>query len=163
MNKRLLGKDGLEVSALGFGCMGMSHGYGPPKDKGEMIALVHMAVELGVTFFDTAFAANDLRARIPRFAPENRKANQDLVDWLAGFAARKHATSAQIALAWLLARKPWIVPIPGTTKPERLEENLGAASVELTEGDLREIEEVFSQLTVHGARYPEELERATGL
>jgi len=329
MQKRKLGKSNLEVSAIGLGCMGMSFGYGPPKDKLEMVSLIRKAVELGVTFFDTAqvygpfvneelvgealapfrgqvviatkfgfkfehngaprsvgldsrpeyikegvegslkrlgvdsidlfyqhrvdpdvpieevagavkeliqegkvkhfgmseaaaqtirrahavqpvtavqseyslwwkrpeaevlptleelgigfvpysplgkgfltgkinedtsFASTDLRSRIPRFAPEARKANQALVDLLAAIAERKKATQAQIALAWLLAKKPWIVPIPGTTKPARLEENIGAAASVLTPDDLRDIDAAASKITVQGARYPEELERMT--
>ena len=329
MQKRKLGKSGLEVSALGFGCMGMSFGYGPPKEKQEMIALLRSAVEHGVTFFDTAevygpftneelvgealspfrgqvviatkfgfkldpatgkqigldsrpehirevaeaslkrlrvdaidlfyqhrvdpdvpiedvagavkdliregkvrhfglseagvqtirrahavqpvtalqseyslwrrtprrkcipaleelgigfvpfsplgkgfltgkidenttFDSSDFRNIVPRFTPEARKANQAFVDLLGRVAERKKATPAQIALAWLLARKPWIVPIPGTTKLERLDENLGAAAVELTPDDLREIESASSKITVQGARYPENLEKMTG-
>ncbi|HEV8716334.1 MAG TPA: aldo/keto reductase [Candidatus Binatia bacterium] len=112
---------------------------------------------------NTSFASTDIRSRIPRFTPEARKANQALVDLLGSIAQRKHATSAQIALAWLLAQKPWIVPIPGTRKLSRLDENIGAVAVELTADDLREIESAASQITVQGARYPEELERMTGL
>jgi aryl-alcohol dehydrogenase-like predicted oxidoreductase len=110
----------------------------------------------------TTFDSGDFRNIVPRFTPENRKANQALVDLLARIAGRKKATPAQIALAWLLAQKPWIVPIPGTTKLYRFEENIGAAVVELTSDDLREIENAASQVTVHGARYPEHLERLTG-
>jgi aryl-alcohol dehydrogenase-like predicted oxidoreductase len=109
----------------------------------------------------TAFDSTDFRNTIPRFAPEARKANQALVDLLGRIAGRKGAAPAQIALAWLLAQKPWIVPIPGTTKVHRLEENLGAAAVELTVEDLREIEAAASQITVQGARYPEHLEQMT--
>jgi aryl-alcohol dehydrogenase-like predicted oxidoreductase len=109
----------------------------------------------------TTFASNDLRSRIPRFAPEARKVNQALVDLLATMAERKKATPARIALAWLLAQKPWIVPIPGTTKLARVEENIGAAALELTRDDLREIDSAASKITVQGARYPEELERMT--
>ena len=111
---------------------------------------------------NTTFARSDFRNIVPRFAPEARKANQALVDLLGEIAEQKKATPAQIALAWLLAQKPWIVPIPGTTKLERLEENIGAAAVELTSDDLREIDSAASKITVHGARYPEELERRTG-
>ena len=107
------------------------------------------------------FAGNDIRTTIPRFTPEARKANQALVDLLGSIAQRKDATPAQIALAWLLAQKPWIVPIPGTRRLERLDENIGAADVELTPDDLREIERAASQITVQGARYPEHLERMT--
>jgi aryl-alcohol dehydrogenase-like predicted oxidoreductase len=330
MKKRKLGKSGLEVSAIGLGCMGMSFGYGPPKDKKEMISLLHTAVERGVTFFDTAevygpftneelvgegllpfrdqvviatkfgfklnpstgrsvgvdsrpahikevaalslkrlrtdvidlfyqhrvdpevpiedvagavkelihegkvkhfglsepgvqtirrahavqpvtaiqneyslwwrkaehevlplleelgigfvpysplgrgfltgkmnenttFDSTDFRNTLPRFTPEARKANQALVDLLGEIAKRKKATPAQIALAWLLAQKPWIVPIPGTTKLNRLEENIGAAEIELTRDDLREIESAASEINVQGARYPETLEAMTGL
>jgi aryl-alcohol dehydrogenase-like predicted oxidoreductase len=327
MQKRKLGKSNLEVSALGLGCMGMSFSYGPPKDKKEMISLLHAAVERGITFFDTAevygpylneelvgealfpfrgkvviatkfgwkidpkaerglagldsrpehikevaeaslkrlrvdvidlyyqhrvdpevpiedvagavkdliqqgkvkhfgmseaaaktirrahavqpvtavqsefslwyrnpekevlptleelgigfvpysplgkgfltgkinentsFDSTDFRNQLPRFNPENRKANQALVDLLGKIAQRKKATTAQIALAWLLAQKPWIVPIPGTTKLNRLEENVGAVSIELTPDDRREIESAASKVTVQGARYPEHIEQ----
>jgi aryl-alcohol dehydrogenase-like predicted oxidoreductase len=322
MQKRKLGTGGLEVSALGFGCMGMSFGYGPAKDKQEMIALLHVAVERGVTFFDTAevygplvneelvgeglapfrgkvtiatkfgweanpadggkwnalnsrpehikqvaeaslqrlkvdaidlfyqhrvdlnvpieevagavkeliqagkvkhfgmseasaqtirrahavqpvaalqseyslfwrepeetvmptleelgigfvpfsplgkgfltgkidaetkFDSTDFRSIVPRFTPENRQANQALVDVISAFAKQKKATPAQIALAWLLAKKPWIVPIPGTTKLSRLEENLGAAQIELTPDDVRALEDASSKVKLEGARYP---------
>jgi len=330
MEKRKLGKSGLEVSALGLGCMGMSFSYGPPADKQEMTALLRSAVERGITFFDTAevygpfineelvgealspfrgqvviatkfgfkldpkggpqwvgldsrpehikqvaeaslkrlrvdaidlfyqhrvdpevpiedvagavqelirggkvkhfglseagaqtirrahavqpvtavqseyslwtrspekevlpaleeleigfvpysplgkgfltgkvnenttFDSTDFRNTLPRFKPEARKANQALVDLLSGIGKRKKATPAQIALAWLLAQKPWIVPIPGTTKLHRLDENLGAVAVGLTQEDLREIDNAAAKITVHGARYPEKLERMTG-
>jgi aryl-alcohol dehydrogenase-like predicted oxidoreductase len=330
VQKRKLGKSDLEVSAIGLGCMGMSFGYGPPKDKQEMISLLRKAVELGVTFFDTAevygpftneelagealapfrgqvviatkfgfkpastgesrwteldsrpehikqvaeaslkrlrsdgidlfyqhrvdpvvpiedvagavkdliregkvkhfglseagaqtirrahsvqavtavqseyslwwrepeeevlptleelgigfvpfsplgrgfltgkmndnttFDSSDFRNTLPRFTSEARKANQALVDLLGEIAKRKKATSAQIALAWLLAQKPWIVPIPGTTKLNRLEENIGAAAIELTSDDLREIESAASEIDVQGARYPAKLEQMTG-
>ncbi len=328
MQKRTLGNSGLEVSAVGLGCMGMSQGYGPnPGDRQEMISLIRTAVESGVTFFDTAevygpfaneelvgealapirdrvviatkfgfdldadgenrglnsrpehikeaaegslkrlgvdhidlyyqhrvdpdvpieevagavkdlieegkvghfgmseaaaqtirrahavqpvtavqseyslwwrrpeeevlpaleelgigfvpysplgkgfltgkidenaeFASTDIRNTIPRFAQEARKANRALVDLLGEIARRKGATPAQIALAWLLARKPWIVPIPGTRRPDRLEENIGASAIELTPDDLRGIDSAASRITVQGARYPEELERMT--
>ncbi|HEY7328201.1 MAG TPA: aldo/keto reductase [Gemmataceae bacterium] len=330
MQRRTLGKNGLEVSALGLGCMGMSWSYGPPKDKGEMIALIHAAVERGITFFDTAevygpfsneelvgealapfrgkiviatkfgwepnpgdgnrwnglnsrpehikevaegslrrlrveaidlfyqhrvdpnvpiedvagavrdliqqgkvkhfglseagaqtirranavqpvtalqseyslfwrqpeqeilplleelgigfvpfsplgkgfltgaitadtkFDSTDFRSTVPRFKDENRKANQALVDVIRTFAERKSATPAQIALAWLLAKKPSIVPIPGTTKLSRLEENLGALNVELTSDDLSAMESASSQITIQGARYPEFQEKLVG-
>jgi len=328
MQTRKLGNSGLEVSALGLGCMGMSFGYGPPGDKQEMSALMRAAVERGITFFDTAevygpfaneelvgealapyrgkvviatkfgfkidaggrqggldsrpdhirqvaeaslkrlkvdtldlfyqhrvdpevpiedvagtvkdliregkvkhfglseagvktirrahavqpvaalqseyslwwrepeaevipsleelgigfvpfsplgkgfltgkidettsFASSDFRNIVPRFAPEARKANRSLVDLIGTIAARKSATPAQVALAWLLAQKPWIVPIPGTTKLHRLEENIGAAAVELTANDLRDIERAASKITVQGARYPESLDRLVG-
>src|SRR5213080_3720140 len=329
MKKRELGRSGLEVSAIGLGCMGMSFGYGPPKDKREMISLLRAAVERGVTFFDTAevygpftneelvgeglapfreqvviatkfgfkldpksgrsigvdsrpehikevaeaslkrlrtgvidlyyqhrvdpevpiedvagavkelihrgkvkhfglsepgvqtirrahavqpvtaiqneyslwwrepekevlptlealgigfvpfsplgrgfltgkmnesttFHSSDLRNKLPRFTPEARKANEALVHLLVEIAKRKQATAAQIALAWLLAQKPWVVPIPGTTKLKRLEENIGATEIELTQDDLREIEQAASKIDVQGARYPEHLEAMTG-
>ena len=107
----------------------------------------------------TTLHSSDLRNTIPRFAPEARRANQGLVDLLAKIAGRKRVTPGQVALAWLLAQKPWIVPIPGTTKLHRLEENLGAADVELTKEDLSEIESAASKITIQGARYPEHLER----
>lgn len=110
----------------------------------------------------TTFESGDFRNSVPRFTAENRKANRVLVDRLTEIAARKHATPAQIALAWLLAQKPWIVPIPGTTKLARLEENAGAVAVELTPSDLREIDDAASTIEVQGARYPERLERMTG-
>ena len=327
MRQRMLGKSGLAVSALGLGCMGMSHGYGPAADKGEMIALIRAAVERGVTFFDTAefygpyvneelvgealapfrhevvigtkfgfrivdgknagldsrpehirrvaeaslkrlrvesiglfyqhrvdpdvpvedvagtvgeliregkvrhfglsepsaasirrahavqpvtavqseyslwwrqpeeevlpvleelgigfvpfsplgrgfltgtfnentrFDPSDARGAFPRFTPEAMRANGALVAVLAETAQRKGALPAQIALSWLLAQKPWIVPIPGTRKPERLEQNLEAASLELTEQDLRDIEAAASKIVIQGARYPEEYARQTG-
>ena len=111
---------------------------------------------------DTKFDNADFRNKVPRFSPENRKANQALVDLLGSIAQRKKATPAQIALAWLMAQKPWIVPIPGTTKLNRLEENIGAVAVELTPDDLSEIESAASKITVQGARYPEKLEKMTG-
>ena len=111
---------------------------------------------------DTKFDKNDFRNIVPRFTPENRKANQALVDLLGRFAQQKKATPAQIALAWLLAQKPWIVPIPGTTKLARLEENIGAVNVELSRDDLRELETATSKIAVQGARYPEELQKMVG-
>ena len=111
----------------------------------------------------TTFDRSDFRNIVPRFTAEARKANQSLVDLLGTIAAQKRATPAQIALAWLLAQKPWIVPIPGTTKPARLEESIGAAAIKLTADDLRQIDGVLSQVTIQGARYPDELERRTGL
>ena len=111
----------------------------------------------------TTFDGGDFRNVVPRFTSENRKANQALVEQLNRLAQRKRATPAQIALAWLLAQQPWIVPIPGTKQLSRLEENIGAVNITLTPDDLREIERVTSRITVHGARYPDELERRTGL
>jgi aryl-alcohol dehydrogenase-like predicted oxidoreductase len=110
----------------------------------------------------TTFEASDFRNVVPRFTEENRKANLAFVEWLKGFAAGKQATPAQIALAWLLAQKPWIVPIPGTTKLHRLQENLGAASHQLTAHDLREIDRAAAEIEVHGARYPEHLQKMVG-
>jgi aryl-alcohol dehydrogenase-like predicted oxidoreductase len=111
---------------------------------------------------NTTFDSSDFRNTLPRFTPEARKANQALIDLLAGIAKQKKATPAQIALAWLLAQKPWIVPIPGTTKLERLDENIGAGEIELTPDDLREIDSAASKITILGARYPEKIEQMTG-
>jgi aryl-alcohol dehydrogenase-like predicted oxidoreductase len=110
----------------------------------------------------TTFDSTDFRTTLPRFTPEARKANQALVDLLGTIAAQKNATPAQVALAWLLAQKPWIVPIPGTTKLDRLDENIGAVALDLTAGDIGAIEKTAVQITVHGARYPEKLEQLTG-
>ncbi len=110
----------------------------------------------------TRFGADDFRSKLPRFTPEALKANQAMVDLLADIAARKKATPAQIALAWLMAQKPWIVPIPGTTKLNRLEENIGAAQVVLTRDDLAAIERAAAKIEVQGERYPEALEKLTG-
>lgn len=110
----------------------------------------------------TTFDSSDFRNTLPRFTPEARKANEALLDLLRQIAERKNATPAQISLAWLLAQKPWIVPIPGTTKLHRLEENIGAVAVELTSDDLRDIDTAASQITIQGARYPEQLQRMTG-
>jgi aryl-alcohol dehydrogenase-like predicted oxidoreductase len=112
---------------------------------------------------NVTFDSSDFRSTLPRFTPEALKANQALINLLGSIAERKKATPAQIALAWLLAQKPWIVPIPGTTKLHRLEENIGAVSVELTPDDLRDIDTAASKITVQGARYPEKLEKMTGL
>ncbi len=109
------------------------------------------------------FDSTDFRSTLPRFTPEALKANQALIDLLASIAKRKNSTPAQIALAWLLAQKPWIAPIPGTTKLNRLEENIGALSVQLTPEDLRDIDAAASKIKVEGARYPERLEKMTGL
>jgi aryl-alcohol dehydrogenase-like predicted oxidoreductase len=112
---------------------------------------------------NTTFDKSDFRNIVPRFTPEARKANQSLVELLQKTAKQKKATPAQIALAWLLAQKPWIVPIPGTTKLERLDENIGASAIELTSDDLREIDSAASKIKIEGARYPEALEKRTGL
>ena len=137
-------------------CQELGIGFVPfsPLGKGFLTGTVNPATE---------FAPGDIRATIPRFTEENRKANQELVGLLGTIARRKAATPAQIALAWLLARKPWIVPVPGTRRPGRLEENIAAADVELTPGDLTQIESAAAQIPVHGARYPEHLERMTDL
>jgi aryl-alcohol dehydrogenase-like predicted oxidoreductase len=111
---------------------------------------------------NATFDSSDFRSTLPRFTPDALKANQALIDLLGGIAERKKATPAQIALAWLLAQKPWMAPIPGTTKLNRLDENIGALSVELTPGDLRDIDVAASGITVQGARYPERLEQMTG-
>lgn len=224
MQKRILGSSKLEVSALGFGCMGLNFSYGPAaagavKDLirdgkvkhgglseagANTIRRAHVVQpvtalqseyslwttsvendvlptveELGIGFVpysplgkgfltgqideQTTFDEADFRNTLPRFTPEARKANQALIELLRKIADRKNATPAQIALAWLLAQKPWIVPIPGTKKLERLEENLGAVAIELTPDDLHEIDSAASRITVQGARYPERLQRMTGL
>jgi aryl-alcohol dehydrogenase-like predicted oxidoreductase len=111
----------------------------------------------------TQFTANDFRNRIPRFAPQNRRANQVLVELLATIGEQKKATPAQVALAWLLAQKAWIVPIPGTRRLERLQENIAAASLQLTAEDIRMIGDAAAKITIQGARYPDELEKMTGL
>ncbi len=191
MQKRKLGRNGLDVSAIGLGCMGLSHAYGRPVDEQAGIALIRVAVDRGVTFFDTAvaygpfvneelvgealapvrgqvviatkFDSSDFRATVPRFAPDALKANMALVDLLRDVAKRKGATPAQIALAWLLGQKPWVVPIPGTTKLARLDENLGAVGVELTPGDLQDIATAASRIPLKGDRLPEAALKMTGL
>src|SRR5437763_1156307 len=201
MQKRTLGQSGLEVSALGLGCMGLSFGLGPATEKGEAIKLLRAAVERGVTFFDTAevygpfvneelvgealepfrgqvviatkfgFAFDDqgrqtgLSSRpehIRQVADASlRRLRVDAIDLFATIAGGRNATPAQIALAWLLAQKPWIVPIPGTRRLARLEENTAAADVQLTADDLTAIEAAAAKIEVQGARYPETLERLT--
>jgi aryl-alcohol dehydrogenase-like predicted oxidoreductase len=111
---------------------------------------------------DTQFDKSDFRNIVPRFSPENREANQAVVDLIGEFARKKHATPAQIALAWILAQKPWMVPIPGTTKLHRLEENIGAVNVKLTADDLRQLDEATSKINIQGARYPENLQKLVG-
>jgi aryl-alcohol dehydrogenase-like predicted oxidoreductase len=111
----------------------------------------------------TTLDSSDFRSTLPRFTPDARRANRALVDLLADVGRRKNATPAQVALAWVLSRKPWFVPIPGTTKPHRLDENVGAVTLELSADDLREIEDASSRITIQGARYPEAVEKMTGL
>ncbi len=146
--------------------------------RGPEAEVLHTIEELGIGFVPysplgkgfltgkinetTTLDSTDFRNTLPRFTPEARKANQALVDLLAEIAERKKATPAQIALAWLLAQKPWIVPIPGTTKLHRLEENIGALAVNLTSDDLRDIESAASKITIQGDRYPESIEKMTG-
>jgi aryl-alcohol dehydrogenase-like predicted oxidoreductase len=144
----------LEVSAIGLGCMGISSGLGPAADRQQGKGFLTGRIDAA-----TSFDSSDIRSTIPRFTPEARKANQALVDLLGRIAARKNATPAQVALAWLLAQKPWIVPIPGTRRVERLDENLAAATIELTADDLGEIDSAAAQIQVQGARYPEHLQR----
>ncbi|MBL0743703.1 aldo/keto reductase [Chryseolinea lacunae] len=194
MKKRKLGNGGLEVSALGLRCMGLSFGYGPETNKEDAIKVIRRAFELGVTFFDTAEAygpykneellgealapirdqvviatkfgfekgETKLGMNSQRFEEENRKANQVVVDMVSDFARQKNATPAQIALAWVLAQKPWIVPIPGTTKIHRLEENMKAEQITLTQQDLRDLTNAVSQISVQGARYPASLQQRVG-
>ncbi len=166
---RVLGRSGLQVSALG---LQSEYSLWWREPEAEVLPTLE---ELGIAFVPfsplgkgfltgkideaTTFDRSDFRNTVPRFAPENRKANQAVVDLVKRVAARKRATPAQIALAWVLAQKPWIVPIPGTTKPHRLEENLGAAAIELTPDDLREIGNGAAQITVRGARYSENAQR----
>jgi aryl-alcohol dehydrogenase-like predicted oxidoreductase len=183
MDKRKLGTNGPEVSAIGLGCMSMTGGYSDSPDRQEMISLLGAAVDRGVTFFDTAeiygpYANEELvgealapyrdqvviaTSTIPRFAPEAIEHNQAVVDLLKDIGARKGATPGQIALAWLLAQKPWIVPIPGTRKTHRLVENIGAADVTLSAEELTEIEVAASKLQIQGGRYNESAERMTNL
>jgi aryl-alcohol dehydrogenase-like predicted oxidoreductase len=137
------------LEELGIGFVPFS-----PLGKGFLTGAITASTELG---------DNDFRSKLPRFTPEARQANQAMVDLLARVGARKHATPAQIALAWVLAQKPWMVPIPGTTKLHRLDENLGALDIELTADDLREIEDASSHIPIQGARYPEAIEKMTGI
>ena len=154
LGNRSLGSD-LEVSAIGLGCMGMSMALPfSPLGKGFLTGTIDET---------TTFVASDFRNIVPRFTPEARKANQALVDLLRSIGERTGATPAQVALAWLLAQRSWIVPIPGTTKLGRLEENVAAASLGLTPDALREIDDAASRIMIEGARYPEALEQRTGL
>ncbi|MEN4761051.1 aldo/keto reductase [Chryseobacterium sp. C39-AII1] len=141
MKTRTLGKSGLEVSALGLGCMGLIFGYGSATPENEAI---------------------DFRNIVPRFSEENRKANQALVDLVKDIAIEKNATPAQVALAWLLAQKPWIAPIPGTTKIHRLEENVGGAALDLSVDDLAKIQNALQTIEIVGERYPQHLQARVG-
>ncbi len=141
MKTRTLGKSGLEVSALGLGCMGLTFGYGPATPENEAI---------------------DFRNIVPRFSEENRKANQALVDLVKDIAIEKNATTAQVALAWLLAQKPLIAPIPGTTKIHRLEENVGGATLDLSVDDLAKIQNALQTIEIVGERYPQHLQARVG-
>src|SRR3954469_656556 len=154
-NEYSLWTRGPETNGILEACEELGIGFVPysPLGKGFLTGAMNEETKLG---------KDDFRSTLPRFTPEAMKANQALVDLLGAIAQRKEATPAQIALAWLLAQKPWIVPIPGTTKLHRLDENIGAAAVELTADDLREIDSAASKITVQGARYPEQLERMTG-
>jgi aryl-alcohol dehydrogenase-like predicted oxidoreductase len=154
-NEYSLWTRGPETNGVLLACEELGIGFVPysPLGKGFLTGTMNE---------NTKLASNDFRSLLPRFTPEAMKANQALVDLLGKIAKRKNATSAQIAIAWLLAQKPWIVPIPGTTKLHRIEENLGAADVEMTGNDLAEVERAASAITVQGARYPEWLEATTG-
>jgi len=154
-NEYSLWTRGPETNGVLQACEELGIGFVPysPLGKGFLTGAMNETTKL---------ASDDFRSILPRFTPEAMKANRALVDLLGQIAKKKNATPAQIAIAWLLAQKPWIVPIPGTTKLHRLEENLGAADVELTSGDLAEIERAASAITIQGARYPEQLEAATG-
>jgi len=160
MQKRKLGSgnSNLEVSAIGLGCPTLEElgiGLVPYSPLGK-------GFPTGKMDETATFDSSDFRSTLPRFTPEALKANQALIDLLGSIAEQKQVTPAQIALAWLLAQKPWIVPIPGTTKLHRLDENIGAVSVELTPEDLRDIDNAASKITVQGTRYPEKLELLTG-
>jgi aryl-alcohol dehydrogenase-like predicted oxidoreductase len=154
-NEYSLWTRGPETNGILEACEELGIGFVPysPLGKGFLTGAMNEETKLG---------KDDFRSTLPRFTAEAMKANQALVDLLGVIARRKKATPAQIALAWLLARKPWIVPIPGTTKLRRLEENIGAVDVELTPEDLRDINDAASKITVQGARYPEKLEQMTG-
>ena len=169
MKTRRLGNSGLEVSAFGLGCMGLSHGYGPATDRPQAIALIRAAVDRGVTFFDTAEVYGPyLNEEVvgEALAPVR---DGVVIATKFGFTFGDDGKQqildsrpAQIALAWLLAQRPWIVPIPGTTKPQRLDENLAAASVELTPADLQAIDDVLGAVPVQGERYPAALQARVG-
>jgi len=179
MQQRKLGNSNLEVSALGSAqpvtAVQSEYSLWTRGPEAEVLPALE---ELGIGFVpysplgkgflpgkiseNTSFDSSNFRNILPRFTPEARKANQALVDLLGKIAQGKKATPAQITLAWLLAQKPWIVPIPGTRKLERLDENIGAAAIQLTSDDLREIDSAASKITVQGARYPENLTQMTG-
>ena len=151
MQTRTLGRD-LQVSAVGLGCMGFSHAYGAPTEAGEAVRLLRRAAEMGYTFFDTAEVygkdsrfdpKTDYRAGMPQFAPDAIDQNQPLLDLLRRMAREKQATPAQISLAWMLCKKPWIVPIPGTRKEERMAENAGAAGIALTAGEVEALDKAL--------------------
>ena len=148
MVERARGGDFADLEELGIGFVPFS-----PLGKGFLTGAIDQ---------NTTFDKSDFRNIVPRFSEENRRANQALVDVLTSFAAEKKATPAQIALAWLLAQKPWIVPIPGTTKLERLEENLGAESLTLSADELRQVDEAAEKIPVQGARYPGEMQKLVG-
>jgi aryl-alcohol dehydrogenase-like predicted oxidoreductase len=154
-------KHPLETALVDMGLCQLLRHIGQAETGQRRIEHLRGAVEDQLAF-DADLQLTFALFEFPRFTPENRKANQVLVDLLGKVAARKRATPAQIALAWLLAQKPWIVPIPGTTKLHRLEENLGAADVTLTPDDLRDIESAFASVAVQGARYPEHLQQRVG-
>jgi len=157
LNKYLLGDDLVDDTILeAEACEELGIGFVPYSPLGRGFLT-------GKLDANTTFDSGDIRNVVPRFTRSARQANQALIDLLARIAARKQATPAQIALAWLLAQKPWIVPIPGTTKPHRLDENIGAAAIELPAADLREIDSAAAKITVEGDRYPENLARMTGL
>lgn len=161
MQKRMLGTNGLEVSALGFGCMGISQSYGRPLSREDGIAIIRAAVDAGVTFFDTAEVYGPYSNE--EVVGEALEPVRDRVAIATKFGFNiEHGKMAGLNLAWLLAQKPWIAPIPGTTKRQRLEENLGAARIQLSADDLREIDGAASQIAVQGARYPEHLQRMVG-
>lgn len=168
MKYRELGKSGLKVSAMGLGCMGMSHGYGAAGDKKEMIKLIHQAVEKGATFFDTAevygpYTNEELVGEaLEPYRKEVVIATKCGIQIVDGKQNEKNATPAQIALAWVLAVKPWIAPIPGTTKLSRLEENLQSINVEITPEELRKINDMLNSIPISGDRYPEELAKRVG-
>lgn len=152
MQMRKLGRSGLEVSALGLGCMGMSANYGTPGELREMTALLRAAEDCSATFFDTAEVYGPFTNEELLGLASGPLRDQPLLDLLAHIAARKQATSAQIAPAWLLAQQPWIVPIPGTRKLHRREENLGAAAIALNADDMREINSAAALIEIHGPR-----------